>query len=214
MRGLAIFGTGGFAREVYSLAIDCGFEQIVFITNEVLHKKEFCGCKIVSEVEVLDLSRSGFTFAIGIANTDIKSKLSEKYSDLNFSNLVHPTAIFDTNFNELLLFKKGVIVAANVVLMYDIFIEDFVTIGTQSSIGHNSIIRKFSSLMPNVTLSGFVEVCSSSFIGASATILQGSEDAYLTLGSNCIVGAASLVNRNVDTGATVFGVPAKRRSIG
>ncbi|WP_370134401.1 hypothetical protein [Alteromonas sp.] len=213
MNSLAIFGTGGFAREVYSVAIDCGFQNFVFIKNDEVKLSEFCGCKVVSQGEVADLAHSNFKFAIGIASPMIKKRIYKEYEDLNFCNLVHPTVVSDANFKDFLTSKKGVIIAANVVLMLDAYVDDFVTIGTQSSIGHNSIINMFSSLMPNVTISGFVKVCSSSFIGASATVLQGDENAYLTLESNCIVGAASLINRNVDAGTTVFGIPAKRKKI-
>lgn len=209
MNSLAIFGTGGFAREVYSVATDCGFQRIVFIKNDEVKLSEFCGCKVVSQDKVSDLANLNFKFAIGIASPNIKKRIQTEHVDLNFCNLVHPTVVSDPNFKAFLTSKKGIIIAANVVLMLDVYVDDFVTIGTQSSIGHNSIINMFSSLMPNVTISGFVKVCSSSFIGASATVLQGDEYAYLTLESNCIVGAASLVNRNVDAGTTVFGIPAK-----
>lgn len=51
---------------------------------------------------------------------------------------------------------------------------------------------------------GKIEVGEYSFVGARSTILPG-----VTIGSHCVVGAGSLVNKDVPDGTVVAGVPAK-----
>ena len=51
---------------------------------------------------------------------------------------------------------------------------------------------------------GKIEVGEYSFVGARSTILPG-----VTIGSYCVVGAGSLVNKDVPDGTVVAGVPAK-----
>ena len=53
-------------------------------------------------------------------------------------------------------------------------------------------------------ISGDVRVESRTLIGAGAVVLQG-----LTVGTGATVGAAACVTRDVPTGATVKGVPAR-----
>lgn len=51
---------------------------------------------------------------------------------------------------------------------------------------------------------GKIEVGEYSFVGARSTILPG-----VTIGSHCVIGAGSLVNKDVPDGTVVAGVPAK-----
>lgn len=51
---------------------------------------------------------------------------------------------------------------------------------------------------------GKIEVGEYSFIGARATILPG-----VTIGDHCVIGAGSLVNRDVPSGTVYAGVPAR-----
>lgn len=49
------------------------------------------------------------------------------------------------------------------------------------------------------------EIGNSTWIGTRSTIIEGSN-----VGNSCIVGAASLVNKNIEDNLLVAGVPAKR----
>ncbi len=53
----------------------------------------------------------------------------------------------------------------------------------------------------------FIKIKSGSYVGMRATIIAG--DKGITIGENAIIGAASLVNKNVDSNSIVAGVPAK-----
>lgn len=51
---------------------------------------------------------------------------------------------------------------------------------------------------------GKIEVGEYSFVGAKSTILPG-----VTIGDHCVIGAGSLVNKDVPNGSVVAGVPAR-----
>lgn len=51
---------------------------------------------------------------------------------------------------------------------------------------------------------GRIEIGEYSFVGANCTILPG-----VTIGDHCVIGACSLVNKDVPSGTVVAGVPAK-----
>lgn len=55
----------------------------------------------------------------------------------------------------------------------DSVLDDFTIVNTRSSDGHESILKKISSLTPNCTLAGNVEVGEYSPISMSSTILNG-----------------------------------------
>jgi len=79
-------------------------------------------------------------------------------------------------------------------------------IGNLCNIGHNAIIEN------NVYISGYVIVGGSTVIHDSAKIWMGVviKD-WLDIGSSSIIGMGSVVNKNVESGTVVFGVPAKVR---
>lgn len=93
--------------------------------------------------------------------------------------------------------------AAPVVLEDDVTLAVRAMILTHLNVGFRD--HPLQSRRPSSTAS--VTIRRGSFVGAGATILAG-----VTVGPEAFVGAAALVNRDVASGATVVGVPA--RSIG
>jgi acetyltransferase-like isoleucine patch superfamily enzyme len=59
-------------------------------------------------------------------------------------------------------------------------------------------------LVPSVELTAPISVGSNVYIGARAIILPG-----VTIGSDCIVGAGTVVTRDIPNGTVVAGVPAR-----
>lgn len=80
-----------------------------------------------------------------------------------------------------------------------------VKVNSQANIMHDCFIGNFTTIAPNAVLLGAVVVGECSYIGANATILPG-----ITIGSNVIVGAGSVVTKNIPSGITVCGNPARK----
>jgi len=72
------------------------------------------------------------------------------------------------------------------------------------TIGHNTGIGDFSSVMSAVNVSGECHVGLECWLGVNATILQG-----VSVGNGATVGAGALVFRDVAPGTTVAGNPAR-----
>jgi sugar O-acyltransferase (sialic acid O-acetyltransferase NeuD family) len=72
------------------------------------------------------------------------------------------------------------------------------------TIGHNTRIGDFSSIMASVNVSGECLIGSECWLGVNATILQG-----VSIGQGSTVGASALVFRDVAPGTTVAGNPAR-----
>lgn len=102
---------------------------------------------------------------------------------------------------------KMIIVGPNTSIMYDSIIEA----RSQVLIGHNCLIspgvlitagdHDLASLAPT---SSPVCIGNNCFIGARATILAGT-----SIGNNSIVGAGSVVTKDVPTNAVAVGTPAR-----
>ncbi len=71
-------------------------------------------------------------------------------------------------------------------------------------ITHDGGVWVFRDENPDLDVFGPILVGNNVFIGVNAIILPG-----VTIGDNCIIGAGSLVTRNVSPGSVVAGIPAR-----
>jgi serine acetyltransferase len=85
-------------------------------------------------------------------------------------------------------------------------VKDFVIINLNSTIGHDSRIGSFTSIMPGAHISGNVTVGDQVLIGTGAVILQN-----LVLADNVKVGAGAVVTKDIREIQTVVGIPAKKK---
>lgn len=83
-------------------------------------------------------------------------------------------------------------------------IEDFVILNLGCTVGHDSIIKKYSAFMPSVNISGEVTIGEGVYVGTGAKIIN-----QLEIGENTIVGAGAVVSRTLPAHCTAVGVPAK-----
>lgn len=74
MAKLAIFGTSGFSKEVLDIAYDQGYEEFVFLTNDVLSENKVLGFPIQNESSIPELCKSGYKFAIAVGSGVIREK--------------------------------------------------------------------------------------------------------------------------------------------
>ncbi len=99
--------------------------------------------------------------------------------------------------------KVGKDVSVGLMVMFDIFFPELIEIGENSVIGYNATILAHEYLVEEWR-SGKVKIGKNVMIGANSTVLAGVE-----IGDRAVVSAASLVNRDVASGAFVGGVPAR-----
>jgi len=88
---------------------------------------------------------------------------------------------------------------------------DKINIGEKVTISHRSVLNTHTnagkSPIANKTLintSGEIKINDGAYLGSNVTVLE-----CVTIGSNSIIGAKSLVNKDISDGFTAFGVPCK-----
>lgn len=98
--------------------------------------------------------------------------------------------------------KVGKDVSVGLMAMFDVFFPHLISIGDNTIIGYNATILTHEFLVREYR-KGKVEIGAGVLIGSNATVLPG-----VRIGDGAVVGAGSLVNRDIPPGALAAGVPA------
>lgn len=205
---LAIFGASGFSREVQDIAFILGYKEIVFIDKKIGGSTS--SLLVVTEDKVYALAQAGYKFTIGIGNAMIRKEISDRFDDLEYVNLIHPTATF--GYEQLGRIEKrvGNIICAGTRMTNNIQIGNFGVYYLNCTVAHDCIIEDFVTISPGANISGNVRISTGAYIGTNACILQGkSLTEKMIIGKNSIVGAGSVVTKNVPDNTIVKGIPAK-----
>lgn len=205
MRDIAIIGAGGFGRETSLLIKQINnvtplWNFVGFYDDAI---KELHHEKILGSVNDLH-DVTNLAIVIAVADPGSRKQIRTRITNpaIEFPTLIHPNALTGDVQNTIGI---GCIITAGCILTSNVHLKDFVIVNLLTSIGHDVLIGSYSSVMPNVSVSGSVTIGDSCFIGSGARILQN-----LQIGNGAIVGAGAVVNRVVESNTTVIGVPAQK----
>ncbi len=120
--------------------------------------------------------------------------------DDRFATLVHPLAAVSTRA----ALGVGTCVNAGVVLAGNVRVGRHVWLGSNCTVGHDTVIGDFAMIAPAAVLSGSVLVCESTYVGAGACVRPGSK-----IGLKALVGMGAVVIGEVTAAKTVVGNPAR-----
>jgi|TARA_B110000240_G_C13480647_1_gene445125 sugar O-acyltransferase (sialic acid O-acetyltransferase NeuD family) len=205
MKDIVIIGSGGFAKEVVFLIEECNKTEkewniLGFIDEE---KDLIIGKHKVYETDewLLNLNKEIYV-VFGIGNPTLIKEIHLKLeinSNLIFPNIIHPNVVGDWEGIEL---GKGNLFCASNTLTTGIKIGDFNIFNLDCTIGHDSIFGSYNVINPSANISGGVEIADNVLIGTNVTILQ-----YKKIFSNVIVGASSLVTKDIVEEGVYVGSP-------
>ncbi|QKF73460.1 sugar O-acyltransferase [Aliarcobacter faecis] len=195
MKSIYIYGASGHGLVVADIAISCGYEDIIFIDDDI--KK---GLKTFYDIK----ENNDIPIAFGIGNNKIRAKLYEKAKKYNFTLpvLVHPSSIISPSVK----IDEGTVVMPNVVVNAKVMIGKGVIVNSSCVVEHECKIGDFVHISPNVALAGDVRVGDFTHIGIGSSVIQ-----CLKIGKNCIIGAGSVIVNNIVDFRKAYGNPCKEK---
>lgn len=207
MKHLVIIGAGGFGREVHNMAPFCwGYgEKFVikgFINDITDALDGFEGyAPIIGTIkDYMPQEDDVFICAIGdiAGRKKCVNMLLERGAE--FINLVHKTGGWDRNTKVGI----GCILGMRVGISCDCKIGDFTIFQDECLVGHDTVIGEFCHFHARAFIAGRVEIGNNVHVGPYALVHPGKK-----VGADATIGAGSFVIRNVKSGRTVYGNPAK-----
>lgn len=194
---LGILGAGGFAREAYHHAEDCGeLPCLLADTPPNSGNYRYTSFGGLSTSQVIK------KFVIGVGDPKIKAILVNKALKLGLQpvNCIHPSVVI----GKYLLMGVGSIICPGVCITCNVEIGDYALINLNVTIGHDAKIGSFTTINPNCSISGNTTIGDRCTIGTGAVTREKS-----TIGDDIIVGANATVIKDLVTSGVYIGSPAK-----
>lgn len=210
MKDIAIFGAGGFGREVACLIHRINEHQptwnlIGFFDDG---KKMGDGVshfgKVLGGVDELNNWSKDLAVVIAIGSPNVVKAVREKLvnSLLYYPNIIHPLV----NFSDVESFKigEGNIIQRDCSFSCDVTIGDFNVMNASVVFGHDDVVGSYNSFMPAIRISGEVSIGDCNFFGVGSIVLQ-----QIKIGNNIRLGAGSVLMTKPKEGNLYIGNPAK-----
>ncbi len=210
MKDIAIFGAGGFGREVAAVISAVNKDKptwniIGFFDDRVAKGTQISHYgSVLGGMEELNQWDKPLDIAIAIGTPATLKMVQQKISNPNvdFPNVIYPDfLIYDP---ETLKIGKGNIINRGCSCSCDVTIGDFNIVNSNIGFGHDNKIGNYNVIMPSVNISGEVSIGECNLLGVGAIILQ-----QIKIENNICLGAGAVLMTKPKDGNTYIGNPAK-----
>jgi sugar O-acyltransferase (sialic acid O-acetyltransferase NeuD family) len=209
MKNIAIFGAGGFGREVKTIIDKINentpktFNFLGFYDDGIEKGKIINNYPVLGGVDELNVLDEELSLVISIGDPKIKSAIVEKIktTKVDYPVIVHPNTSISNDYVEI---GKGSIICEGSIVTCNIKMGDFVILNLMCTVGHDTIIDNYCAFMPSVNISGEVHIKNGVYVGTGVKIIN-----LLEIGEKTIVGAGAVVSKSLPPNCTAVGIPAK-----
>lgn len=212
--GIAIYGAGGFGREVVPIAREMlreagqAQDDVVFVSDrEELHNTSINGIRVVPPTDLTSPEFKDYSVVIALADAKARREIAERCQDVGLKiGSVHSPfrRIYDN-----VKIAEGSIICDYSIITSDVVIGKHFHCNLYSYVAHECVVGDFVTLAPRVCINGRVIVEDDVYIGTGAIIRDGKPNRPLVIGKGAVIGMGAVVTRDVPPGATVVGNPAR-----
>lgn len=211
MHLFAIFGAGGFGREVMPAAVhsvaqrgDCDDCETVFVVDTPT-ESQVNGHRVISTERFLADPRSKH-FNVAVADSahrqQIAALLTAGGAEPFEVRAAHHVTLEHSTVAE------GAILCPFTTITSNARIGRFFHLNIYGYVAHDCVIGDFVTFAPAVRCNGRVVIEDHAYIGTGAVIREGSDKRPIVIGRGAVVGMGAVVTRSVAAGQTVVGNPA------
>ena len=215
MKGILIYGAGGFGKEIACLLrhineCEPTWNLLGYIDdNEEIWGKPISHFGIcLGGIDYLNNYTSDIAVVLGMGSSNAVKSVRQKITNGNvyFPNIIHPT--FRVNDPETFKIGEGNIIQSMCIATCDVSIGDFNALNGAITLGHDVSIGDYNTIMPGVRISGETKVGSCNFFGVGSIVLQG-----MKIGNNIRLGAGSVLMTKPKDGNLYMGNPARKTEL-
>ncbi|MDG2381525.1 MAG: acetyltransferase [Pirellulaceae bacterium] len=202
MKKTVILGAGGHSKVVIEvMRQQHNYELAACVSSQ--GPTEILGVPVVGDDRCLpELLNQGIDYAfVAIGNNRLRAQLVKQVKQMGFhlACVISPQAIVATSST----IAEGAVIMPGALIGTDAEVHSGSIVNSNATIDHDCILKPFCHIAPGSALAGGVTVGIETFLGTGVSVIP-----YISIGDHSVVGAGSVVIRNVPDRTTTFGVPA------
>lgn len=211
MRDIAIYGAGGFGREIACLLrlINESQEEpewnlIGFFDDGMEKGRTNNYGPVLGGMDEVNSWNTPLCVVIAIGTPRILKLIATRISNPNieFPNICAPSLFWADKDSSTL--GKGNIIHRNCSISCNVHIGDFNILNGADVFGHDVQVRDYNVFMPAVRVSGEVQIGERNLFGVNSCVIQ-----QLKVGNGITLGAGSVLMTKPKDESHYIGVPAK-----
>jgi sugar O-acyltransferase (sialic acid O-acetyltransferase NeuD family) len=206
-----IFGSGQTGLMVASILLELKHEIVGFVDDQPNNaNRSNLQSPLLGSREYLLQEGAYDAVCIGIGTIDARLAIAKWLHKHGIPTIsaIHPSAVISAEAT----LGQNLIIGANSTLYINPTIGEGCFIGPSVTVSHDTEVGRFCLLSVGSVIGARCDIEERVFVGSSATIMPtgfGSK-ARLRVGSGAVIGVGSTVIRDVQSGLTVIGTPAKQ----
>lgn len=192
-----LFGASGHGKVIKEIIEASGGTVSAFVDDNK-QVNTCAGLPVLHDAEGL----SPMIVSIGVCRIRkmIVERLKAYSTSVSFGTAIHPSAVISPSAH----IGEGSVVMAGAVINADAKIGKHCIVNTGATVGHDCVIEDYCHIAPGVHISGGTHIGEGTWIGVGSSVIQ-----CLNIGANCMIGAGSVVVRDIPNNVTAFGNPCK-----
>lgn len=195
MNRLIIIGASGQGKVIADIAVQNGYQDIVFLDdNDSL--KECAGFPVIGKT--VEAPRLDGDKIVAIGNPAVRECIQKTIGTVT---MIHPNAVVSRR----VVLGEGTVVMAGAVINSDTTIGKGCIINTCASVDHGCKISDFVHISVGAHIAGTCSIGERTWVGAGATVSNN-----IAICGDCMIGAGAVVVKNANESGTYKGVPAMR----
>ena len=209
MKDIAIFGAGGFGRELACMINMINQEKptwnlIGYFDDGIEEGKDTQYGICLGGVERLNEWKTPLSVVMALGSPKVLRTVVGKINNYNieFPNIIAPNVVLldESSF----AMGKGNVVFPNSLISCNVKLGDFNILNVYTQMGHESELGCYNVIMPSTNISGGVIVGNANLFGVKSTVLQ-----YKKVGNEVVLSPGSVLSRSAKDGKIYLGNPAK-----
>lgn len=210
MKKLAIFGAGGFGREVACLIrqineVEPTWNMIGFYDEGVPKDTAVSHYgKVLGGIAEVNAYQDELAVCIAIGNPKALRHVRESIVNekVYYPNIIAPN--FGSSDPQAFSIGEGNIIGNGCAASCDVAIGNYNILNADIVMGHDVKVGDFNVLMPDIRVSGEATIGNGNLIGIGSIILQ-----QIRVGDNIHIGAGAVLMTKPKDGCTYIGNPAR-----
>lgn len=200
MKNVVIIGAGGHAKVIADI-VECSGDSVLGFLDGFTSATTFLGKPILGKDT--DFKKYiDYDFIVAIGDPNARERIVNSMDGAKWYTAIHPKSIISSIETSI---GEGSVIMANAVINPCAQIGKHCIINTSAVVEHDNQIEDYVHISVGTKLAGTVHVGKRTWVGVGACVRNG-----IKICNDCMIGAGTVVVKDIDLPGTYIGVPAKQ----